>query len=117
MLTSFNGVGFYSYMVHGVWRYLKNVDEVLVHVFYLSTLSESDCHITLSITIIFLSMLQMTYDYFRANDEIAMTTKERIVQSLKALQNENDYIIFEDGTICHNEQELLNVLEEKGGIL
>ena len=38
MLTSFYGVGFYSYMVHGVWRYLKNVDEVLVHVFYLSTL-------------------------------------------------------------------------------
>ena len=33
MLTSFYGVGFYSYMVHGVWRYLKNVDVVLVHVF------------------------------------------------------------------------------------
>ena len=33
MLTSYYDVGFYSYMVHGVWRYLKNVDVVLVHVF------------------------------------------------------------------------------------
>ena len=40
MLTSFYGVGFYSYMVHGVWRYLKNIDEVLVHVFYLSKLGD-----------------------------------------------------------------------------
>ena len=36
MLTSFYGVGFYSYMVHGVWRYLKNVDEVIVRAFCLS---------------------------------------------------------------------------------
>lgn len=28
MLTPHNGVGFYSYMLHGVWRYLKNIDEV-----------------------------------------------------------------------------------------
>ena len=40
MLTSFYGVGFYSYMVHGVWRYLKNIDEVLVHFFYLSKLGD-----------------------------------------------------------------------------
>ena len=44
MLTSYD-VGFYLDMVHGVWRYLKNVDEVLVHVFYLSILERFGLHL------------------------------------------------------------------------
>ena len=62
-------------------------------------------------------MLVLTYDYFRVGDGNAMTIEERIAESLKSFRDENDYIIFEDGRICHNEQELRNALEEKGGIL
>ena len=64
-----------------------------------------------------LSMQELTYDFFRVSDGNAMTLEERIAESLNSLQNENDYIIFEDGRICHNEQELRNVLKEEGGIL
>ena len=62
-------------------------------------------------------MLNLTYDFFRLNDGIAMSIEERMAESLKSLRDENDYIIFEDGRICHNEQELRNALEERGGIL
>ncbi len=62
-------------------------------------------------------MLELTYDYFRTSDENAMTIENRLAKSLKSLQSENDYIVFDDGRICHNELELRNALEEKGGIL
>ena len=62
-------------------------------------------------------MLELTYDFFSTSDGNTMTLENRIAESLNSLQNENDYTIFEDGKICHNEQELRNALEEKGGIL
>ena len=62
-------------------------------------------------------MLQLTYGYFDVNDGNDMTIEQRISEALKLLQNEEDYIIFEDGKICQNEHELLSVLKEKGGIL
>ena len=62
-------------------------------------------------------MIQLLYDYFDVSNGNAMTLDERIAESLKSLQSENDYIMFDDGRVCHNEQELRNALIEKGGIL
>ena len=62
-------------------------------------------------------MIQLTYGYFDISDGNAMTLDERIAEILKSLQDENDYIIFEeDEKKCYNEQELRDALEE-GGIL
>lgn len=62
-------------------------------------------------------MLQMTYDYWGANDRNALALDRRIAESLKSPQNENDHITFKDGKKFCNEQELRKALEEKGGIL
>ena len=62
-------------------------------------------------------MIQLTYEYFDISDGNAMTLDERIAEVLESLQDENDYIIFEeDEKKCYNEQELRDALEE-GGIL
>ena len=45
-----------------------------------------------------------------------MTVEQRI-QAVVELLTLNDYVEFEDGKLCHNEQELRKALEEKGGIL
>ena len=62
-------------------------------------------------------MIQLPYDYFDVSNGNAMTLDERIAEVLESLQDENDYIIFEeDEKKCYNEQELRDALEE-GGIL
>ena len=60
-------------------------------------------------------MIQLTYNYFDINDGNAMTLEERIAEILKSLQDENNYIIFEeDEKKCYNEQELRDALKEEG---
>ena len=59
-------------------------------------------------------MVQVKYSFFDVNDGNAMTLEERIQEALKLLQGENAYIQFEDGKQCSNEQELRNILRERG---
>ena len=61
-------------------------------------------------------MYKLNYAYFDVKDGNAMTLEERIQEALKLLQNEKDYILFEDGRKCRNEHELKQALQE-GGIL
>ena len=61
-------------------------------------------------------MIKLPYSFFVLSDENTMTVEQRI-QAVVELLTLNDYVEFEDGKLCHNEQELRKALEEKGGIL
>ena len=61
-------------------------------------------------------MVQMKYSDFVIGGENTMTVEQLIRETVSSLQGEDDYIELEDGTHCHNEQELKQALQE-GGIL
>ena len=60
-------------------------------------------------------MLYLSYDYFDLVNGNPSSMEQRI-QSIVDLPKENGVIIFEDGRKCSNEQELRDVLKEKGYI-
>ena len=47
------------------------------------------------------------------NDHNGLSIEGRIEAALDLLQNEDDYLQFEDGTTCSNEEELKKYLKEK----
>ena len=60
-------------------------------------------------------MLNLTYDFFDLLDGSPLTMEQRI-QAIVNECKDNESIVFEDERECSNEQELRDVLREKGYI-
>ena len=54
------------------------------------------------------------YSYFLEGDGNVMSIDERIEETLELLVSSSDFIEFEDGTQCRNEDDLREVLRERG---
>lgn len=54
------------------------------------------------------------YSYFTNEDGSGMSIQKRIQEALALLTKNGDYIEFEDGRKCQNEEELISILQEKG---
>lgn len=60
--------------------------------------------------------ISVTYAYFVEERIDAVSVHQRINAVLKSLENDEDYIVFEDGRKCFNEQELREALMDRGVI-
>lgn len=59
-------------------------------------------------------MIKLKISFFCSEeDNNAISIETRINEIVKLLQNENEYLQFEDGTTCYNEEELRNFLKGK----
>lgn len=61
-------------------------------------------------------MIKLSYAYFNQVDGGTLTVEQRL-QAIMDLLKENEGVIFEDDRMCSNEQELRDVLKERGYIL
>lgn len=57
-------------------------------------------------------VISVTYADFAGSMCDALSQEQLIVETAKSL-NEGDYVEFEDGRRCYNEQELRNAIEER----
>ena len=59
-------------------------------------------------------MIELKISFFCIEeDNNGLLIERRIKETINSLQGKNDYLQFEDGTKCNNEEELRNFLKEK----
>ena len=61
-------------------------------------------------------MLKLNYADFNQVDGGVLTVEQRIQSVVEWMAEGKSYAIFEDGRKCSNEQELRDILKEKGYI-
>ena len=57
---------------------------------------------------------KLSYSYFDLTDCVGLTIEKRIDEAVALLQNEDDFIVFEDSVECKNADELRKALRERG---
>ncbi len=57
---------------------------------------------------------KLSYSYFDLTDCVGLTIEKRIDEAVALLQNEDDFIVFEDSVECKNADELRKALTERG---
>ena len=58
--------------------------------------------------------IQVTYASFVEGLIDAVSVEQRIIEVLRSIESDEDYIVFEDGRRCFNEQELRDALMDRG---